>query len=153
MKPLKPKYDKLSEAVRKQRTQGATEYHEGVHFYYQDVIQNKDRTMTPVTNRAGVSNAPKMVFWTKKGVITLVFKLSEEDFYLGFMLIVKKRNPSLFKAIKEGETSKQTDDALDVALSFYDTSLQLAREINKLEDKIRRLKFKPSSNAPQRKKG
>ena len=79
--------------------------------------------------------------------------MSEEDFYLGFMLIVKERNPSLFKAIKEGETSKQTDEALDVALSFYDTSLQLAREINKLEDKIRRLKSKPSSNAPQCKKG
>ena len=80
-------------------------------------------------------------------------KLSEEDFYLGFMLIVKKRNPSLLKAIKESETSKQTDEALDIALSFYDTSLQLAREINELEDKIRRLKSKPSSNAPQRKKG
>ena len=72
--------------------------------------------------------------------------MSEEDFYLGFMLIVKERNPSLFKAIKEGETSKQTDEALDVALNFYDTSLQLAGEINKLEDKIRRLNFKPSSN-------
>ncbi|MBE9852847.1 hypothetical protein G6W42_09530 [Campylobacter concisus] len=79
--------------------------------------------------------------------------MSEEDFYLGFMLIVKERNLSLFKAIKEGETSKQTDEALDLALSFYDTSLQLAGEINKLEDKIRRLNFKPSSNAPQRKKG
>lgn len=65
------------EAIRKQRTQGATEYREGVHFYYQDVIQNKDRTMTPVTNRAGVSNAQKMVFWTKKGVVTLGFKLTE----------------------------------------------------------------------------
>ena len=79
--------------------------------------------------------------------------MSEEDFYLGFMLIVKERNHSLLKAIKEGETSKQTDEALDIALSFYDTSLQLAREINELEDEIRRLKFKPSSNAPQRKKG
>ena len=79
--------------------------------------------------------------------------MSEEDFYLGFMLIVKERNPSLLKAIKEGETSKQTDEALDIALSFYDTSLQLAREINELEDEIRRLNFKPSSNAPQRKKG
>ena len=78
--------------------------------------------------------------------------MSEEDFYLGFMLIVKERNPSLLKAIKEGETSKQTDDALDVALNFYDTSLQLAREINELEDKIRWLNFKPSSNTPQRKK-
>ena len=80
-------------------------------------------------------------------------ELSEEDFYLGFMLIVKERNPSLLKAIKESETSKQTDDALDVALNFYDTSLQLAREINELEDKIRRLKSKPSNNTPQHKKG
>ena len=80
-------------------------------------------------------------------------ELSEEDFYLGFMLIVKERNPSLFKPIKQGETTKQTAVGLDVALNFYDTSLQLAREINELEDKIRRLNFKPSSNAPQRKKG
>ena len=79
--------------------------------------------------------------------------MSEEDFYLGFMLIVKERNPSLSKAISNDEISEQTKQALDVALSFYDTSLQLAREINELEDKIRRLKSKPSNNAPQRKKG
>ena len=65
--------------------------------------------------------------------------MSEEDFYLGFMLIVKERNPSLFKAIKDGETSKQTDEALDVALSFYDTSLQIAGELNKLRDENKRL--------------
>lgn len=79
--------------------------------------------------------------------------MSEEDFYLGFMLIVKERNPSLSKAISNDEISEQTKQALDVALSFYDTSLQLAREINELEDEIRRLKSEPSSNAPQRKKG
>ncbi len=79
--------------------------------------------------------------------------MSEEDFYLGFMLIVKERNPSLSKAISNDEISEQTKQALDVALSFYDTSLQLAREINELEDKIRRLKSKPSSNTPQHKKG
>ena len=45
--------------------------------------------------------------------------MSEEDFYLGFMLIVKELNPSLLKAIKEGETSKQTDEALDVALTIH----------------------------------
>ena len=67
--------------------------------------------------------------------------MSEEDFYLGFMLIVKERNPSLSKAISNDEISEQTKQALDVALSFYDTSLQLAREINELEDKIRRLRF------------
>ena len=66
-------------------------------------------------------------------------ELSEEDFYLGFMLIVKKLNPSLLKAIKEGETSKQTDDALDIALNFYDTSLQLAGDLNKLKDENKKL--------------
>lgn len=80
-------------------------------------------------------------------------ELSEDDFYLGFMLIVKERMPSLAEAISNDEISEQTKQALDVALNFYDTSLQLAREINELEDKIRRLKSKPSSNAPQRKKG
>ena len=65
--------------------------------------------------------------------------MSEEDFYLGFMLIVKEHNPSLSKAIKEGETSKQTDDALDIALSFYDTSLQIAGELNKLRDENKKL--------------
>ena len=78
--------------------------------------------------------------------------MSEEDFYLGFMLIVKERMPSLAEAISNDEMSEQTKQALDVALSFYDTSLQLAREINELEDKIRWLNFKPSSNTPQRKK-
>ncbi|EAT97689.1 hypothetical protein [Campylobacter concisus] len=80
-------------------------------------------------------------------------ELSEDDFYLGFMLIVKERMPSLAEAISNDEISEQTKQALDVALNLYDTSLQLAREINELEDKIRRLKSKPSSNAPQRKKG
>ena len=79
--------------------------------------------------------------------------MSEEDFYLGFMLIAKERIPSLAEAISNDKINEQTKQALDLALSFYDTSLQLAREINELEDEIRRLNFKPSSNAPQRKKG
>ena len=57
------------EAIRKQRTQGATEYREGVHFYYQDVIQNKDRTMTPVTNRAGYSIRPFLDFSKKRNAL------------------------------------------------------------------------------------
>ncbi|WP_459899391.1 hypothetical protein [Campylobacter concisus] len=65
--------------------------------------------------------------------------MSEEDFYLGFMLIVKERNPSLSKAISNDEMSEQTKQALDVALSFYDTSLQLAGDINKLKDENKKL--------------
>lgn len=65
--------------------------------------------------------------------------MSEEDFYLGFMLIVKERNPSLSKAISNDEISEQTKQALDVALSFYDTSLQLAGDLNKLQDENKKL--------------
>lgn len=65
--------------------------------------------------------------------------MSEEDFYLGFMLIVKERNPSLSKAISNDEISEQTKQALDVALSFYDTSLQLAGGLNKLKDENKKL--------------
>ena len=66
-------------------------------------------------------------------------KLSEEDFYLGFMLIVKERNPSLSKAISNDEIGEQTKQALDVALSFYDTSLQLVGDLNKLKDANQKL--------------
>ncbi|ORI06409.1 hypothetical protein A3835_08585 [Campylobacter concisus] len=65
--------------------------------------------------------------------------MSEEDFYLGFMLIVKERNPSLSKAISNDEISEQTKQALDVALSFYDTSLQLAGDLNKLKGENKKL--------------
>ncbi|MBE9819148.1 hypothetical protein [Campylobacter concisus] len=66
-------------------------------------------------------------------------KLSEEDFYLGFMLIVKEQIPSLAEAISNDEISEQTKQALDVALSFYDTSLQLAGDLNKLKDENKKL--------------
>lgn len=45
--------------------------------------------------------------------------MSEEDFYLGFMLIAKERTPGLAKAVLNDEVSKQTKQALDLALSFY----------------------------------
>lgn len=67
------------EAVRKQRTQGATEYIEGVHFYYKDMYNDGKGGVydTPPDKSGGGSNTQKMVFWTKKGVITLGFKLTE----------------------------------------------------------------------------
>lgn len=65
--------------------------------------------------------------------------MSEEDFYLGFMLIVKERIPSLAEAISNDKINEQTKQALDVALSFYDTSLQLAGELNKLRDENKKL--------------
>ena len=65
--------------------------------------------------------------------------MSEEDFYLGFMLIVKERIPSLAEAISNDKINEQTKQALDVALSFYDTSLQIAGELNKLRDENKKL--------------
>lgn len=65
--------------------------------------------------------------------------MSEEDFYLGFMLIVKERIPSLAEAISNDKINEQTKQALDLALSFYDTSLQIAGELNKLRDENKRL--------------
>ena len=65
--------------------------------------------------------------------------MSEEDFYLGFMLIVKERIPSLAEAISNDKINEQTKQALDLALSFYDTSLQIAGELNKLKDENKKL--------------
>ena len=65
--------------------------------------------------------------------------MSEEDFYLGFMLIVRERMPSLAEAISNDKINEQAKQALDVALSFYDASLQLAGELNKLKDENKKL--------------
>ena len=83
-------YGATQEAARKQRTQGATEYVEGAHYYLEDVYQDGKGGVidAPVWIRHGSVDAPpdlsgvyptpqKMVFWTKKGVITLGFKLTE----------------------------------------------------------------------------
>jgi hypothetical protein len=65
--------------------------------------------------------------------------MSEEDFYLGFMLIVRERIPSLAEAICNDEINEQTKQALDLALSFYDMSLLLAKDLNKLKSKNKTL--------------
>ena len=48
-------------AVSLQRTQGATEYIEGVHYYYKDMYNDGKGhlTYTPPSNSGGVSQAPK----------------------------------------------------------------------------------------------
>ena len=72
-------YGVTQEAVRKQRTQGATEYVEGVHFYYKNMFNDGKGGLTDTPDRSGggAQIPQKMVFWTKKGVITLGFKLTE----------------------------------------------------------------------------
>lgn len=66
-------------AVKQQRCKGATEYREGVHYYYKDMYHDGKGNLTdaPVSNPHGGQNSQKMVFWTKKGIITLGFKLEE----------------------------------------------------------------------------
>jgi hypothetical protein len=65
--------------------------------------------------------------------------MSEEDFYLGFMLIVQERTPDLAEAILNDEINEQTKQTLDLALSFYDTSLLLAKDLNSLKSKNKTL--------------
>lgn len=90
-------YGVTQEAVRKQRTQGATEYVEDVHYYLKDVYHDGKGGVidAPVPNpHGGVDTPPdlsgvyptpqKMVFWTKKGVITLGFKLTETPQTISF---------------------------------------------------------------------
>ena len=73
-------------AVSLQRTQGATEYIEGVHYYYKDMYNDGKGhlTYTPPLNSGGCIKPQKMVFWTKKGVITLGFKLTETPQTIAF---------------------------------------------------------------------
>ena len=73
-------------AVSLQRTQGATEYIEGVHYYYKDMYNDGKGhlTYTPPFNSRGCIKPQKMVFWTKKGVITLGFKLTETPQTIAF---------------------------------------------------------------------
>ena len=73
-------------AVKQQRCKGATEYREGVHYYYKDMYHDGkgNLTDTPVSNPHGGQNTQKMVFWTKKGVVTLGFKLTETPQTIAF---------------------------------------------------------------------
>lgn len=66
--------------------------------------------------------------------------MSEEDFYLGFMLVVRERTPSLAEAISNDKTNEQTKQALDVALSFYDTSLQIAGGVKQTKGRKQKAK-------------
>lgn len=74
------------EAVRKQRTQGATEYIEGVHYYYKDMYHDGKGGLIESMDKSGGGsrNTQKMVFWTKKGIITLGFKLNKTPQTIAF---------------------------------------------------------------------
>ncbi|MBE9819146.1 phage antirepressor KilAC domain-containing protein [Campylobacter concisus] len=120
------------EAVRKQRTQGATEYIEGVHYYYKDMYNDGKGGVydTPPDKSGGVSNSQKMVFWTKKGVITLGFKLTETPQTIAFrdwasdFILNSNNRPTTIQELLDNPRS-----LAELALRYADT----LEENNRLE--------------------
>ena len=93
------------EAIRSQKSRG--EYKYGIHFFTERV---KHDGMGGVAICNGGVDTQEMTFWTKKGVITLGFKLREtpqtiafrdwaSDFILKSSDIISKSNPYLDKLV------------------------------------------------------
>ena len=138
-------YGVTQEAVRKQRTQGATEYVEGVHYYLKDVYHDGKGGVidAPCSNpHGGVDTPPdlsgvyptpqKMVFWTKKGVITLGFKLTETPQTISFRdwasdFILSAKATSIQDVLADPRA------AADILLRLADTQ----DEVKRLECKIK----------------
>ena len=132
-------YGVTQEAVRKQRTQGATEYVEGVHYYLKDVYHDGKGGVidAPVPNPHGGADTPpdlsgvyptpqKMVFWTKKGVITLGFKLTETPQTISFRdwasdFILSAKAPSIQDVLADPRA------AADILLRLADTQDEVKR--------------------------
>ena len=113
------------EAVRKQRTQGATEYIEGVHYYYKNTYNDGKGGVydTPPDKSGGGSrNTQKMVFWTKKGVITLGFKLTETPQTIAFrdwasdFILNNNNHPTTIQELLDNPRS-----LAELALRYADT--------------------------------
>lgn len=113
------------EAIRKQRTQGATEYIDGVHFYYKDMHHDGKGGVydTPPDKSGGGSrNTQKMVFWTKKGVITLGFKLTETPQTIAFrdwasdFILNSNNRPTIIQELLDNPRS-----LAELALRYADT--------------------------------
>lgn len=62
------------EAIRKQRTQGATEYIEGVHYYYKDMYNDGKGGVydTPPDKSGGGSRNTKKWYFGRKRVLLLL---------------------------------------------------------------------------------
>ncbi|WP_148822333.1 phage antirepressor KilAC domain-containing protein [Campylobacter concisus] len=127
------------EAIRKQRTQGATEYIEGVHYYYKDMYNDGKGGVydTPPDKSGGVSNSQKMVFWTKKGVITLGFKLTETPQTIAFrdwasdFILNRNNRPTTIQELLDNPRS-----LAELALRYADTLEQNKRlETQAVENK------------------
>ena len=123
-------------AVKQQRCKGATEYREGVHYYYKDMYHDgKGNLMdAPVSNPHGGQNSQKMVFWTKKGIITLGFKLEEtpqtilfRDWASDFILNGGNRPLDIHEVLADPRA------AADILLRLADTQ----DEVKRLERKVK----------------
>ena len=128
------------EAVRKQRTQGVTEYVEGVHYYYKDMYNDGKGGVydTPLDKSGGVSNSQKMVFWTKKGVITLGFKLKETPQTIAF------RDWASDYILSPNNRPLDIQNVLADPRAFAQLALRYADE----QDKNKRLEHKIEADAP-----
>lgn len=127
-------------AVKQQRCKGATEYREGVHYYYKDMCHDGKGNLTdaPVSNPHGGQNSQKMVFWTKKGIITLGFKLEEtpqtilfRDWASDFILNGGNRPLDIHDVLADPRA------AADILLRLADT-----------QDEVKRLECKVKADEP-----
>lgn len=133
-------YGVTQNAIKQQRCKGATEYREGVHYYYKDMYHDGkgNLTDTPVSNPHGGQNAQKMVFWTKKGIVTLGFKLEEtpqtilfRDFASDYILSKQNRPVTIQSVLADPR-------------AFAQLALRYADE----QDKNKRLEHKIGADAP-----
>ena len=127
-------------AVSLQRIKGATEYREGVHYYYKDMYNDGkgNLTDTPPSNRREGAKPQKMVFWTKKGIITLGFKLEEtpqtilfRDWASDYILTGHDRPVTIQSVLADPRA------AADILLRLADT-----------QDEVKRLEYKVKADEP-----
>ena len=127
-------------AVKQQRCKGATEYREVVHYYYKDMYHDGKGNLTdaPVSNPHGGQNSQKMVFWTKKGIITLGFKLEETPQTILF------RDWASDFILNGSNHPLDIHDVLADPRAFAQLALRYADE----QDKNKRLEHKIEADAP-----
>ncbi len=127
-------------AVKQQRCKGVTEYREGVHYYYKDMYHDGKGNLTdaPVSNPHGGQNSQKMVFWTKKGIVTLGFKLEETPQTILF------RDWASDYILSKQDRPVTIQSVLADPRAFVQLALRYADE----QDKNKRLEHKIEADAP-----
>jgi len=127
-------------AVKQQRCKGVTEYREGVHYYYKDMYHDGKGNLTdaPVSNPHGGQNSQKMVFWTKKGIVTLGFKLEETPQTILF------RDWASDYILSKQDRPVTIQSVLADPRAFAQLALRYADE----QDKNKRLEHKIEADAP-----